>query len=245
MIWRPRNPDPEFIGEPLQLAFPQTHARAVAAATIGGDQQTLCQGVANTTDVLPPAADRLHGESRRIIVNADIHPTRVGGKIINSVRHGAAEVIDQKIVHAHVLRLALGSPFPTGVLEIADQFLLLRVHGDHRLVLGQGRLNRVVDEMELGVAVGIVGALERLAIGLQGELLFLQQFANHRVADLVAELFQFSRKSAQALTGPAQRRHRIASRTGLDQPIQVLQQSGIRRAQRFAPASGAANSARR
>ena len=73
----------------------------------------------------------------------------------------------------------------------------------------------------------------------------LQQLANHRVADLVAELFQFSRKPAQALTGPAQRRHRIASRAGLDQPIQVLEQSRIRRAQRFAPASATANGARR
>ncbi len=86
--------------------------------------------MANTTDLLSPSADRLRGKSRPIIVDADVHPTRVGGKIINSVRHGAAEVLDRKIVHAHVLRLALGSPFPTGVLEVADQFLLLRVYGE-------------------------------------------------------------------------------------------------------------------
>ena len=38
--------------------------------------------------------------------------------------------------------------------------------------------------MELRVAVGIVGALARLAIGLQAELLLLQQLADDRVADL-------------------------------------------------------------
>ena len=46
----------------------------------------------------------------------------------------------------------LGSPFPAGILEIAGQLLLLRVHRNHRVVLGQGRQNRVIDEVELGVA---------------------------------------------------------------------------------------------
>ena len=39
----------------------------------------------------------------------------------------------------------LGSPFPAGILEIAGQLL-------HRVVLGQGRQNCVIDEVELGVA---------------------------------------------------------------------------------------------
>jgi hypothetical protein len=30
----------EFIGEFLQLAFPQTHARTIAAAAISGNEQT-------------------------------------------------------------------------------------------------------------------------------------------------------------------------------------------------------------
>ena len=47
---------------------------------------------------------------------------------------------------------ALGAPFPAGILEIAGELLLLRVHRNHRLVLGQGRQNCVIDEVELGVA---------------------------------------------------------------------------------------------
>ena len=46
----------------------------------------------------------------------------------------------------------LGSPFPTGILEIAGQLLLLRVHRNHRLVLGQNLQNCVIDEVEMGVA---------------------------------------------------------------------------------------------
>ena len=94
-------------------------------------------------------------------------------------------------MHAHLFRIALSAPFAAGVLEIADQFLLLRVDRYGRLVLGHRRLDRVVDDPELRVAVGIVGAFAGLAIGLQAELLLLQQLADNRVADLVPEFFEF------------------------------------------------------
>jgi hypothetical protein len=110
----------------------------------------------------------------------------------------------------------------TGVLEIANEFHLFRVDGDHRLVLGQGRLDRRVDESELTVAVGIVGAFLGLAIGLQTELLRLQQFADDRMADFVPELVQFGGQTTQALARPAQRRHRIAARVGLDKRVQIM-----------------------
>ena len=63
-------------------------------------------GIANTADLLPPTANGLHGKSRRVVVDADVHPARVGGKIINPVRHGAAEFLDQK----SCTRTSSGSP---------------------------------------------------------------------------------------------------------------------------------------
>jgi hypothetical protein len=56
--------DAEFVGQPLQSTFPQPHARSVAAATVGGDRQVACVGIALATDSAPPTADRLHGEFR-------------------------------------------------------------------------------------------------------------------------------------------------------------------------------------
>ena len=192
-------------------------------------------------DVLPPSADRLNREGGRVIVDPHTDPARVGGQIINSIRHGAAKLLDQEIVHAHFLWVALLAPLAAGVLEIADQFLLLRIDGDSWLVLGYGRLDRVVDDVELRVAVGIVGALARLAIGLQAELLLLQQLADDRVADLVPEFVEFPGQPAQALACPAQRRHRIAARVGLDQRVQIVKQTGVRFRQRFASPARAAN----
>jgi hypothetical protein len=36
--------DAEFVGQFLKLAFPQPDPRAVAAAAVGGDQQSLASG---------------------------------------------------------------------------------------------------------------------------------------------------------------------------------------------------------
>src|SRR6202142_1001654 len=229
------------MGEALQFKFPQSHPRAVRSAAIGGDHQAARERIANMADVLPPSADRLNREGRRVVVDPDADPARVGGEIINSVRHGAAELLDQEIVHAHFLRVALLAPLAAGVLEIADQFLLLGIDGDRWLVLGHGRLDRVVDDVELRVAVGIVSALARLAVGLQAELLLLQQLADNRMADLVPELVGFSRQPAQAPARPAQRRHRIAARVGLVPRVQIIEQTGVRFRQRFASPSRTAN----
>ncbi len=77
-------------------------------------------------------------------------------------------------------------------------------------------------------AIGIVGAVARLAIGLQAELLLLQQLADNRGADLAPEVVEFGGQPAQALARPAQRRHRIAARVGLDQRVQIVEQTGVR-----------------
>ena len=48
----------EFVGKLLQLQFPQTYTRAVAAATIGGDQEVRRVAITFLSHDLPPAANR-------------------------------------------------------------------------------------------------------------------------------------------------------------------------------------------
>ena len=150
-------------------------------------------------------------------------PPVFAAQIINSIRHGAAEVLDQEIMHAHLFRIALSAPFAAGVLEIADQFLLLRIDGYGRLVLGHRRLDRVVDDPELPIAVGVVGALTGLAIGLQAELLPLQEVAENPADRPRCPGFRpFGGQPAQTLARPAQRRHHRRA-SGIDQRVQVQQ----------------------
>src|SRR6266700_5587119 len=52
----------ELVSQLLQLAFPQPHPRAVAAASVGGDQHAGRFGIACPTNGEPPLADAIDGK---------------------------------------------------------------------------------------------------------------------------------------------------------------------------------------
>ena len=80
-------------------------------------------------------------------------------------------------------------------------------------------LSLIMDELRIAVRMTV--ALAGLAVGLQAELLLMQQFANHGTADPMALCHQGQRQLRQNLAGLAQRRHRIAAlaRVHQRQPI--------------------------
>ena len=158
------------------------------------------------------------------MIHADADPTGVVGQIVDAIGDRPAQFLDQEVVHPNVLRLTCRTPFPTGVLEVSDEFLLLRIDRDHRFARGQRRSHGVVDVNELRIAIGMAVAFPGLAIGQQAELLLVQQLADHRAADPVAFRRQSRRQLRQAFAGPAQRRHRIAALTRIDQRQQVGQE---------------------
>jgi hypothetical protein len=92
----------------------------------------------------------------------------------------------------------------------------------------------LLDVQKLRVPVRMIAALPGFAVGLQAEVLLRQQFTNDGAADRMALCGQFRRKSPEALAGPAQCRHRIASLRRLNQR---QQQPGARRHQRLATAT--------
>jgi hypothetical protein len=66
-----------------------------------------------------------------------------------------------------LLRLALGAEFPPVILEVPDQFLLLRVHRNHGMVTRQTPLDLRIQMLELSVTVRVAVPLPGLAVGLQ------------------------------------------------------------------------------
>ena len=142
-------------------------------------------------------------------------------------------------MHPNLFGHPLRPPCPAGILEVADELLLLRIHRDHRLLCGECFGHTLVDMQELRVPVRMIAALPGFAVGLQAEVLLCQQFANHGAADRMALCSQFRRKSPQALAGPAQCRHRIAPLRRLNQRQQRGQQSGVRCHQWLAAATRA------
>src|SRR5271167_40973 len=227
----------ELVGQLLQFAFPQPHPRAVAAAAIGGDQQSGCLGIARPTDGEPPLADAIDGERRRIMVDADTHPTTIGGQVIDPVRHCAAEFLDQEVVDTDLFRAALRTIFAPIVAEIPDQFLFLGVDGDHRLLFGQSAGHLGVDVAELRIPVGMAVALRGLAVALQAVPRLIEQVADQGAADLVTLRLQRLRQPAHALAGPPQRRSRITPRRRLDQRPEIVEQCRVLGSRRFASGS--------
>ena len=179
------------------------------------------------------------------MVHAHADPTGIGGQIVDPIGHRTAQFLDQEVMHPDLFGLAVRAPLPPGVLEVPHQFLLLRVHRDHRLPLGQRMRDARADMGELRVAVRMAVALAGLAVSLEAELLPLEQLADHRVADLVPTGAQFGGQPAKALAGPTQRRHRVAPFTRTDKRQQIVQQRRVRRHQQLASAPMPANATAR
>jgi hypothetical protein len=164
-----RDVDSDLVGQVLQLALPQPRARAIAAAAIGGDEQLFGFGVANAADLLPPATDRLHREGRSVVIHPDADPAMVSRQVIDPVWHRSPQLLDQKVVHPHLLWLSFRLPLAPTILEVADQLLLLGVDGDDRLLPGQCGADQLIDVAKLRIPIRMAVALSRLAIGLQTE----------------------------------------------------------------------------
>jgi len=119
------------------------------------------------------------------------------------------------------LGIALGPQLPARVLERADELLLLGVDADHGLAQGELQLDRGVEMGELGVAVGVARALERLAVGLEAVAQLVEQLADQPVTDHVPTLLQLGGQVAHAPRRPAQGALGIAPGRGLDERLEV------------------------
>src|SRR6185437_1047837 len=101
-------------------------------------------------------------------------------------------------------RLALRSPVPAGVPELADELLLLGVHADHRVAAVLMGPDLLADIAELRIPVRVPRPLEGLGVALQAEPLFPQQVTDGICADLMALAGQLIREIAGRLGGPPQ-----------------------------------------
>ncbi len=88
-----------------------------------------------------------------------------------------------------------------------------------------GRL--VVDETELGVAIGVPGPFDRLGRRLERVAHLMQELADRPRRHLVTHVAERSCQLARRLQRPTQRRHRVPSCIRLHQVVEVGEQVGI------------------
>ena len=168
------------------------------------------------------------------MVDADTDPAGIRGKIIDAIGHRTTKFLDQEIVDPDRFRISLGAIFPAIVAEVADQFLLLGVDRDHRLLFCQSRTHLNVDVGELGVAVRMAVAFLGLAVALQAVARRVEQLGHQGAARLVPLLLQCFGQSSHGFAGPPQRRFRIPSRRRFDQRLEIGDQCRVLDNRRFA-----------
>ena len=89
----------------------------------------------------------------------------------------------REIVDIDELGFVLRLPLDSGVLEVSDELLLLRVDGDERRTVFEGDLRLRVDVLELRIAVGMLLAFDGLFRRLKAVAQLLEQLADGLVAD--------------------------------------------------------------
>ena len=123
-------------------------------------------------------------------------------------------------MNANRLRIALPTQLAAGVLEVANQFLFLRVHRDRRLTGGDRCLHRVIDVRELGIAIRMAGPFARLAVGLAAIFQLTQQVRHHPLTGPEPLCGQRLDQVTQAPADPAQWRRGITADGVLNQRLQ-------------------------
>src|SRR5262249_58194686 len=140
---------------------------------------------------------------------------------------------------------ARAPPLAAAVGEVAQQLLLLGVDRHGRLAVALELAQPGGDELELGVAVGVLAALARLAVGLQAVAQLAQQLGHLLAADAEALAAPRVGAAAGAPAAVAQRRAGVAAAGGLGEGVEGRGEAGLAVGQRLAPAARAAGAARR
>src|SRR5690606_17179190 len=146
-------------------------------------------------------------------VRADTHAAVpfVFGEIIDSVGRDFAKVLVDEVVYSSLDRRAARTPLPTLLVKVTNEFLLLRVNGDHWFPVCDHVGDEGIQISELPIAVRVRRPLVVLSHRLEPIALLLEERSHCRVGDLETRLLQGSRQLSDALGRPAERSFRIPS----------------------------------
>ena len=155
------------------------------------------------------------------MIGADIDEALVALEVIDSI--GVCERYRGvgKIMAIHFGSVAFAMPLPPVVLVVADKFLFLGVHGNHRRSPVDAAFRQTIDVLELGVAIGIALAFLGFAVALKAIAKLMKLIAHRLMYDLRPLTYKLGRKLARTLAGPTQGRFRISTRQRFDQAFEL------------------------
>lgn len=214
----------DFVCQALQFPFPQPAAIAIGPAPVGLNQQLGRIGIGRPALGVPPAPNDIDSKLSRLMRDTYADETPIAGHIVDPIRNRLAIGIAGKISGQH--RACFAAPGAPGVLEIADQFLLLGIHANCRLFSLQKRASLAGQIAHLLVSVGILSFAAFLAIVAQRVTQLLQQTPDGFTADLKLLATQLFNQLAQRLTDPLRAVDGVARRRILQQPAQCFKELG-------------------
>lgn len=115
--------------------------------------------------VVPPFTDGVDCEVRRVVGHSDENGTAIGLHVVDAIGHCKTLSHGTKIMVMH--RDGFLIPGGTGVLEAANEFLLLGIHADDRRAMIREAFAQCVDVFELRVSVWTRTRRNLLAVNAQ------------------------------------------------------------------------------
>src|ERR1039457_1369670 len=106
------------------------------------------------------------------------------------------------------------------VLEVAYQFFLLRIYGNHRLTVRLKFPDLAADMLKLRIPIRVRRSFQRLAIGLQAVVHRMQKVRHHAMARVVPRALEFGGQLPHALASPPQGRLRTPASYRLTHALQ-------------------------
>jgi len=119
------------------------------------------------------------------MVGSYIDKTGIAPEVVNAIGLGARNFGAREVVTLNFVGLLCRKPLLTGIVVVADEFLLFCVHRNHRNALRQAFFYRGIDVPKLRIAVGVVCALLGLPIALQTIVQIVKNLSDLRMADRV------------------------------------------------------------
>ena len=146
-------------GELGELDLPCPDPVAVGPAGISTHEQARRIWVSEASHLGPPTRDGGDGKAGGVGIVAYRNPPLVGTEVVDTVGDRLSHLGVDEVVDLGPRRGSLRLELPAGIGVLADELLLLRVHADHGLAVFHESHGRVVDVVELGVTVHVLGAL--------------------------------------------------------------------------------------
>ena len=231
-----------LISQSLQFDLPQSRAVAVTAAAIGRDEQLRRLWESARAHFAPPLQDAGDSELGRVVVDPHAHPAFIGGDVVDTVRNCLAQLGIREVMDRDFFRLPLGLPLLASILEVSHEFLLLGVNRNDWLSPPLKSFHFRTDELELGVAIGMLLAFPGLAVGLQAVVRLAEQSRDGARAYRVILLLQFVGKFSRALARPPQRTFWVTTSQRVNQRVECLFQGRIKLGEAFPSSTGSSQS---